>query len=56
MKKLVSFIILVLMVFMLEFNLFRNLLPEAYVWIESLLAFGTLFGVLAWNGMLKKTK
>lgn len=56
MKKILSVIILIALVFMLEFNLFRNLLPDAYVWVESILAFGALIGVLVWNDMLKKTK
>ena len=55
MKKLVSFIILVITVFMLEFNFFSDLLPEAHAWVETLLAFAALIGILAWNGMLKKT-
>ncbi|MCF7833269.1 MAG: hypothetical protein K9N05_06825 [Candidatus Marinimicrobia bacterium] len=56
MKKILSIIILIAMIFMLEFNLFKNMLPEAYVWFESILAFGLLFGLLAWNDFLKKTK
>ncbi|MEA3392497.1 MAG: hypothetical protein U9Q91_05920 [Candidatus Marinimicrobia bacterium] len=54
MKKILSVIILIALVFMLEFNLFRNLLPEAYIWVESILAFGTLIVLLAWNEFLKK--
>jgi len=54
MKKILSVIILIAMIFMLEFNAFKNLLPEAYIWVESILAFGALIGLLAWNDLLKK--
>ncbi len=55
MKKILSVIILIAMIFMLEFNLFKNLLPDIYVWVESILAFGVLIGLLAWNDILKKS-
>ena len=54
MKKILSVIILIVMIFMLEFNAFKNLLPEAYIWVESILAFGALIVLLAWNDFLKK--
>ena len=54
MKKIVSFIILIGVIFMLEFNILRNVMPNAYVWIESILAFGAFLGILVWNDILKK--
>ena len=54
MKKLVSFIILIAMILMLEFNFLKNVIPNAYVWIEPILVFGAFMGILVWNGILKK--
>jgi len=54
MKKPVSFIILIAVILLLEFNAFKNILPNAHVWIESFLAFGALTGILIWNGSFKK--
>ena len=54
MKKVLSIVSLIAMVFMLEFNVFKNMLPEAYIWVESILAFGALIALLAWNDLLKK--
>ena len=54
MKKILSVIILIAMIFMLEFNAFKNLLPDAHIWVESILAFGALIALLAWNDLLKK--
>jgi len=53
-KKILSVIILIAMIFMLEFNAFKNLLPDAHIWVESILAFGALIALLAWNDLLKK--
>jgi len=52
MKKIISIILLIGMVFMLEFNFLQTLFPGLFAWIESILAFAILAGILLWN---KKT-
>lgn len=54
MKKIISVLLLILIIFILEFNCFRGLLPGAYAWIETILAFLVMAGVLIWNGFHKK--
>jgi hypothetical protein len=54
MKKVISIIILIAMIFMLEFNFFASLLPEAHVWFEPLLAMVILALMIMWNKVLKK--
>ncbi len=49
MKKIISVILLIAMVFMLEFNLLDSILPRLYPWVESILAFVALAAVVFWN-------
>jgi hypothetical protein len=54
MKKTLSIIIAIVVIFMLEFNLLNTLIPQAYVWIEILLAFVLMAVLSIWNGIFKK--
>lgn len=54
MKKVISVIILIAMIFMLEFNLFASILPQAHVWFEPILAAIILALMIMWNKVLKK--
>ncbi|MCK4812516.1 MAG: hypothetical protein KAT14_01110 [Candidatus Marinimicrobia bacterium] len=49
MKKIISVILLIAMVFMLEFNLLESVLPKLHPWVESILAFGAMAAVVFWN-------
>ena len=50
-----SIVILILMILMLEFNALRGVFPNAYMWIEPLLAFGALIILIIWHGFHKIT-
>lgn len=54
MKKILSIILFIAVIFMLEFNLLKALIPEAYVWVEILLAFVLMIVLSIWNGIFKK--
>lgn len=54
MKKAISVILLLLMIFMLEFNWLKGIMPELYVWFESFMAFAILIALIWWNGLAKK--
>ncbi|MEA2077988.1 MAG: hypothetical protein U9O95_08230 [Candidatus Marinimicrobia bacterium] len=56
MKKVISAIVLIMMVIMLEFNLLKSIIPNIYVWVESILAFGILIVLIIWNNLPGKTK
>ena len=55
MKIILSIVILILMILMLEFNVLRGIFPNAYMWIEPLLAFGAMIALIIWNGLHKIT-
>lgn len=54
MKKIISVLALVLVMLMMEFNFFKGCLPDAYVWLETILAFVVLAAVLLWNNFHKR--
>jgi len=54
MKKIISALILIALVFMLEFNLLEPLLPDIHVWIESITAFAVLILLILWNDQAVK--
>lgn len=54
MKKIVSAIILIALVFMLEFNLLESLLPDLHVWIEFIIAFAVMILLIIWNDLAGK--
>lgn len=51
MKKILSALLLVAMIFMLEFNLLKPILENAYRWVEPVLAFSVLIAVSVWNDL-----
>ena len=56
MKKVISVIILIALVFMLEFNFLEPLFKGAHKWVEPILAFMALIILLIWNDLLIKKK
>lgn len=56
MKKIISLLVIILMVFVLEFNLLKSLLPEIHMWIEPLLAFIVIAGLLVWNDLIRNRR
>lgn len=56
MKKIISLLVIILMVFVLEFNLLGSLLPQAHIWVEPLLAFIAIAGLLIWNDLVHNRK
>lgn len=56
MKKLISAIILLLIIFMLEFNWLEGILPSIYIWIELIIAIALMFFIAQWNDLVNKVK
>ncbi|MFA6618227.1 MAG: hypothetical protein WCT23_04065 [Candidatus Neomarinimicrobiota bacterium] len=54
MKKIISLILLLLMIFMLQFNWLEGLFPKIHIWIEALIAYAAIIIVFWWNGLLQK--
>jgi len=53
MKKIISLIILIALIFMLEFNLLEPILQNAFRWIEPLIAFLVIIALTVWNDLHK---
>ncbi len=54
MKKIISVTLLLLMIFMLEFNWLEGVLPGIYIWVESILAIGVMISLIMWNDLIKR--
>ena len=54
MRKIISILVLIAIVFMLEFNGLKTIISSAYQWIEPLAAFIVLIGLFFWNDLHKK--
>ena len=56
MKKTISVILLIAVVFMLEFNLLESVFEKAFRWIEPVLAFAVLIAISVWNNLYIKSE